>query len=124
MPIRKFPIARAVQAKPEGKARKSRTDGNDPEGKAFKQNSNSCISIRVISAVYLRHTVRLSCFSPLGQTFDVYAPYETRLNDIVYTNYHKFGAEARMLPGYEIVPDATTSPAVNGQSSTKPPPNH
>ena len=60
----------------------------------------------------------------LGQTFDVYAPYETRLNDIVYTNYHKFGAEARMLPGYEIVPDATTSPAVNGQSSTKPPPNH
>jgi VWFA-related protein len=60
----------------------------------------------------------------LGQTFDVYAPYETRLNDIVYTNYHKFGAEARMLPGYEIVPDATTSPAVNGQSPTKPPPNH
>jgi VWFA-related protein len=43
----------------------------------------------------------------LGQTFEVYAPYETRLNDIVYTDYHKFGAEARMLPGYEVTPDAT-----------------
>jgi VWFA-related protein len=58
-----------------------------------------------------------------GQTFDIYAPYETRLNDIVYTNYHKFGAEARML-GFDVVPDATASPAVNGQSPTKPPPNH
>ena len=59
-----------------------------------------------------------------GQTFDVYAPYETRLNDIVYTDYHKFGADARMLPGFDVVPDTTASPAVNGQSPTKPPPNH
>jgi VWFA-related protein len=59
-----------------------------------------------------------------GETFDVYAPYETRLNDIVYTDYHKFGAAARMLPGFDVVPDATASPAVNGQSPTKPPPNH
>jgi hypothetical protein len=51
-----------------------------------------------------------------GETFDVYAPYETRLNDIVYTDYHKFGAQARMLPGFDVVPDA-------GQSPTKPPPN-
>jgi VWFA-related protein len=60
----------------------------------------------------------------LGQTFDIYAPYETRLNDIMYTDYHKFGAEARMLPGFDVVPDATASPAVNGQSPTKRPPNH
>jgi hypothetical protein len=59
-----------------------------------------------------------------GQTFEIYAPYETRLNDIVYTDYHKFGAEARMLPGFDVVPDATASPAVNGQSPTKRPPNH
>jgi hypothetical protein len=59
-----------------------------------------------------------------GQTFEIYAPYETRLNDIVYTDYHKFGAEARMLPGFDVVPDATASPAVNGQTPTKPPPNH
>ena len=50
------------------------------------------------------------------QTFDIYAPYETLLNDIVYTDYHKFGSEARMLPGFEVVPGA-------GQSTTKPPPN-
>jgi VWFA-related protein len=59
-----------------------------------------------------------------GETFDVYAPYETRLNDIVYRDYHKFGAEARMLPGFDVVPDATASPAVNGHSPTKPAPNH
>jgi VWFA-related protein len=50
------------------------------------------------------------------QMFDIYAPYETLLNDIVYTDYHKFGSEARMLPGFEVVPDA-------GGSPTKPPPN-
>jgi hypothetical protein len=58
-----------------------------------------------------------------GQTFEIYAPYETLLNDIVYTDYHKFGSEARMLPGFDVVPDATASPAVNGQSPTKPPPS-
>jgi VWFA-related protein len=71
--------------------------------------------------------MRVRTVTPLtvwGQTFDIYAPYETRLNDIVYTDYHKFGAEARMLPGFDVVPDATASPAVNGQSPTKPPPNH
>ena len=40
------------------------------------------------------------------QMFDIYAPYEMLLNDIVYTDYHKFGSEARMLPGFEVVPDA------------------
>ena len=40
---------------------------------------------------------------------DIYAPYETLLNDIVYTDYHKFGSEARMLPGFEVVPDAGRS---------------
>jgi hypothetical protein len=28
------------------------------------------------------------------------------LNDIAYNEYHKFGSEARMLPGLDIVPDA------------------
>jgi VWFA-related protein len=70
--------------------------------------------------------MRVRTVTPLtvwGQTFEIYAPYETRLNDIVYTDYHKFGAEARMLPGFDVVPDATASPAVNGQSPTKPSPN-
>jgi hypothetical protein len=39
-----------------------------------------------------------------GQTFNVYGPYETRLNDTVYTDYHKFGSEVRMLPGFDVVP--------------------
>jgi VWFA-related protein len=57
-----------------------------------------------------------------GQTFDVYAPYETLLNDMVYADYHKFGSEARMLPGFDVVPDAAHSPGADGQAN--PPPNH
>ncbi|MEA2263392.1 MAG: hypothetical protein QOJ51_6217 [Acidobacteriaceae bacterium] len=38
------------------------------------------------------------------QTFDIYAPYETLLNDITYNDYHKFGSEARLLPGFDVVP--------------------
>jgi VWFA-related protein len=75
------------------------------------------------SVVFMRVRT-VNTLNVLGQTFDIYAPYETRLNDIVYSDYHKFGAEARMLPGFDVVPDAKASPAVNGQSSTKPPPNH
>ena len=75
-------------------------------------------------SVVIMRVRTVSTLSVWGQTFDIYAPYETRLNDIVYTDYHKFGAEARMLPGFDVVPDATASPAVNGQSPTKPPPNH
>jgi VWFA-related protein len=56
-----------------------------------------------------------------GQTFEIYTPYETLLNDMAYADYHKFGSEARMLPGFDVVPDATPSPAVNGQAPTKPP---
>jgi hypothetical protein len=74
------------------------------------------------SVVIMRaRTVRAVTF--WGQIFDIYAPYETLLNDIVYTDYHKFGSEARMLPGFDVVPDATASPAGNGQSPAKPPPN-
>jgi VWFA-related protein len=40
------------------------------------------------------------------QTFDIYAPYEMLLNDIAYTDYHKFGAEGRMLPGFDVVPES------------------
>ncbi len=73
------------------------------------------------SVVFMRaRNIRTLTF--WGQTFDIYTPYETVLNDIVYTNYHKFGSEARMLPGFGVVPDATPSPA-NGQAPAKPPPN-
>ncbi len=55
------------------------------------------------------------------QTLDIYAPYETLLSDITYNDYHRFGSESRMLPGFDVVPDATPSRAVN--SETKPLPN-
>jgi hypothetical protein len=48
----------------------------------------------------------------------VYAPYETMLDDISYSNYHKFGSESRILPGFETVPDEK-APAGN-----KAPPGH
>ncbi len=44
----------------------------------------------------------------------VYAPYETLLDDIAFTNYHKFGSEARILPGFEVVPEA--KPPAQGSS--------
>jgi VWFA-related protein len=74
-------------------------------------------------SVVIMRVRTVSTLTIWGQTFDIYAPYEKLLNDIVYTDYHKFGSEARMLPGFDVVPDATPSPAVNGQSPAKPPPN-
>ena len=81
-------------------------------GKKYICPRRSVVTMRV-------RTVRALTF--WGQTFDIYAPYETLLNNIVYGDYHKFGSEARMLPGFDVVPDTTASPAVNGQTSTKPP---
>ena len=80
------------------------------------------MSARTRSVVMMRVRT-VSTLTIWGQTFDIYAPCETVLNDIVYTDYHKFGSEARMLPGLDVVPDATASPAVNGQFPTKPPPS-
>jgi VWFA-related protein len=74
-------------------------------------------------SVVIMRVRTVSTLTNWGQTFDVYAPYETLLNDIVYTDYHKFGSEAHMLPGFDVVPDTAASPAVNGQSPTKPPPD-
>jgi VWFA-related protein len=74
-------------------------------------------------SVVIMRVRTVSTLTIWDQTFDIYAPYEMLLNDIAYNDYHKFGSEARMLPGFDVVPDATPSPAVNGQDSTKPPPN-
>ena len=43
-----------------------------------------------------------------GLNFEVYGPYQTLMNDTAYRNYHKFGSESRMLPGFEVVPGAKT----------------
>jgi len=39
------------------------------------------------------------------QKFEIYAPYETLLDDVAYTDYHKFGSESRILPSLEVPPN-------------------
>jgi hypothetical protein len=55
-------------------------------------------------------TMRSRRVKPLtfwDETFEIYAPYATQLNDMAYTDYHKFGSDSRILPGFEVVPDPT-----------------
>jgi hypothetical protein len=33
--------------------------------------------------------------------FGLYSYFETMINDATFGGYHKFGAESRMLPGFE-----------------------
>ena len=39
------------------------------------------------------------------EPFEIYSSYETMLDDFSYTDYHKFGSESRILPGFEPVPN-------------------
>ena len=52
------------------------------------------------------------------ETFETYAAYETLLDDVAYSGYHKFGSEIRILPEFEVVPNGA-----GDQGPTKPPPN-
>jgi VWFA-related protein len=36
-----------------------------------------------------------------GMVFSVYSYFETMINDVTFGGYHKFGSEARILPGFE-----------------------
>jgi hypothetical protein len=36
-----------------------------------------------------------------GMVFSVYGYFETMINDVTFGGYHKFGSEARILPGFE-----------------------
>lgn len=49
-------------------------------------------------AMTRQRTVRPITF--WGMNFSVYGPYQTLMNDTSYSNYHKFGSESRMLPGF------------------------
>jgi hypothetical protein len=33
--------------------------------------------------------------------FSLYSYFETMINDVTFGGYHKFGSEARILPGFE-----------------------
>jgi VWFA-related protein len=40
-----------------------------------------------------------------GETFKIYAPFETLLNDMVFEKYHKFHSTSRILPGFTPEPE-------------------
>ena len=36
-----------------------------------------------------------------GMVFSLYSYFETMISDVTFGGYHKFGAESRILPGFE-----------------------
>ena len=40
-----------------------------------------------------------------GEAFEVYAPFETVMNEMRFDNYHIFGSTSRILPGYVAAPE-------------------
>jgi hypothetical protein len=40
-------------------------------------------------------------FHEWGMVFSLYSYFETMINDVTFGGYHKFGSEARILPGFE-----------------------
>jgi VWFA-related protein len=45
-----------------------------------------------------------------GMVFSLYSYFENMINDVTFGGYHKFGSEARILPGFEEA-DETKTPA-------------
>ncbi len=45
-----------------------------------------------------------------GMVFSIYSYFETMLNDATFGGYHKFGSEARILPGFEVTDETNTPP--------------
>jgi hypothetical protein len=43
-----------------------------------------------------------------GMVFTVYGYFETMINDVTFGGYHKFGGEARILPGFEETEETKT----------------
>jgi VWFA-related protein len=44
-----------------------------------------------------------------GMVFTVYSYFETMINDVTFGGYHKFGSEARILPGFEETEEPKTA---------------
>jgi hypothetical protein len=45
-----------------------------------------------------------------GMDFSLYSYFETMINDVTFGGYHKFGSEARILPGFEEAEETKTPP--------------
>jgi VWFA-related protein len=51
-------------------------------------------------------------FREWGMVFILYSYFETMINDVAFGGYHKFGSEARILPGFDET-EETKTPAPN-----------
>jgi len=69
-----------------------------------------------IRSVSLSRGRTLQMIYHFGLTFLRYGPYETLVNEFTFTNYHKFGSEARILAGYDEVPQSTDPGSSNKPS--------
>jgi hypothetical protein len=38
-------------------------------------------------------------------SLEAFGPFTTLVNDVSYTDYHRFGSQSRILPGFEVVPE-------------------
>lgn len=52
-----------------------------------------------------------------GTVFSLYGYFETMINDVTFGGYHKFGSEARILPGFEEA-EGIKTPAPPAEPST------
>jgi hypothetical protein len=50
-----------------------------------------------------------------GMVFSLYGYFETMINDVTFAGYHKFGSEARILPGFEETDETKTPSPSNKQ---------
>lgn len=48
-----------------------------------------------------------------GNRSAVYGPYETTMDDIAFSDYHKFGSESRILPGLEVMDGSQAQPTTD-----------
>jgi hypothetical protein len=58
--------------------------------------------IRSVSISRARTVKVLTAFA---QSFRVFGPYRTMVNDVTFDDYHMFRGESRLLTGYEAVGD-------------------
>ena len=57
-----------------------------------------------IKGIYISRARTVKMLQQWGQTFAVYGPFQTLLNDVTFTNYHIFRSEHRILTGYSSAP--------------------
>jgi hypothetical protein len=58
-----------------------------------------------VRSVSLWRGRRIGQLTEWGETFKVYGPYETMLDDVTFWDYHMFRGEAHILAGADEAPD-------------------